>query len=453
MSSILTNIVAFIFAIGVLVAVHEFGHFWVARRLGIKVLRFSIGFGSPLWRRVAGRDQVEYVIATIPLGGYVKLLDEREAPVPPSEQHRAFNRAPVRNRIAVLVAGPAFNFLFAIFAYWLVFTMGVPGLRPVIGDVAPSSFAAEADLRSQDEILSVGGESVQTWEQTVLALLEEMLDDGKIPLTVRGASGVQRQVEIDVQGEASRLTEPGELLTGLGFEPWRPPAVLGEIVPGEAAERAGLKSGDRILSANGEIIRHWEHWRAFVAARPGETIRLEIERAGRLLSVEVELGVLEADTGTIGRIGAGGQVPEALVERMSAEQRFGPIAALTAAVAKTADMSALTLQMLWKMIIGEVSVKNISGPINIAEYAGYTASAGLVTFLGFLAIVSISLGILNLLPIPMLDGGQVVYQVAELVKGSPVSERTQIIGQQIGIVVLLGLMTFAFYNDIVRLME
>ena len=455
MGSFLTSALAFVVAISVLVAVHEFGHFWVARKLGIKVLRFSIGFGSPIWRKVAGPDRVEYVIASIPLGGYVKLLDEREGPVPERDRERAFNRQPVSSRIAVLVAGPAFNFLFAIAAYWLVFNLGVPGLRPVVGEVEPSSYAAEAGLLADDEIVRVGQKPVQTWEHALLSVLDEMLDDGRIPLTVRDAAGAQRSLVVDVGDQASRLTEPGQLLAGLGVQRWRPviPAVIGAIVPGEAGEAAGLQVGDELLALEGEPIDDWDHWAAMVAARPGELVRVDVNRGGRRLQLGLGLGEIENDDGKlIGRVGAGPEILPSLYEHMEAEQRFGPVAALGVGAQKTWDMSMLTLRMLGKMITGQVSIKNISGPINIAEYAGYTASAGLVAFLSFLAIVSISLGILNLLPIPMLDGGQIVYQLAELAKGSPVSERTQIIGQQIGIVLLIVLMSFAFYNDLSRLM-
>jgi len=452
--SFVTSALAFVVAISILVAVHEFGHFWVARKLGIKVLRFSIGFGSPIWCKVAGKDRVEYVIASIPLGGYVKLLDEREGPVPETDRARAFNRQPVSYRVAVLVAGPAFNFLFAILAYWLVFSLGVPGLRPVVGEVEPASYAADAGLRKDDEIIRVGEGTVQTWEHALLAVLDEMLDDGEIPLTVQDSTGAQRSLLIDVRGQESRLTEPGQLLTGIGIQQWRPviPAVIGEIVPGEAGDKAGLLAGDELMAVDGEPVEDWTHWAKLVADRPGQLVRLDVVRAGEQLQLVVALGETESGGKTIGRVGAGPEIPAGLYEHMRAEQRFGPVAALGAGAQKTWDMSLLTLRMLWKMITGEVSIKNISGPINIAEYAGYTASAGLVAFLSFLAIVSISLGILNLLPIPMLDGGQVVYQVAELAKGSPVSERTQIIGQQIGIVLLIVLMSFAFYNDLSRLM-
>ncbi len=454
MSNVFISIFAFVAAISVLVAVHEYGHFWVARKLGIKVLRFSIGFGKPLWRRVSGPDATEYVIAAIPLGGYVKLLDEREGEVAAADLPRAFNRKPVGHRVAVLVAGPAFNFLFAIVAYWLVLLIGVPGLRPVVGEVDPQSEAARAGLVAGDEIVAVGSRATGTWEATLLAILDELLDDGSVPLEVRDASGRQRDLRLDLAGRESELTEPGKLFSGIGMRPWRPHLlpVINEVLPGYAAERAGLQSGDRIVAADGEPIGDWQDWFTFIRAHPEETVSVELERGGAPLVLELAIGREGPEGETYGYIGASGVAPE-IPPEMVAEQRYSLLPAFAAALEKTWDMSALTLKMLWKMVLGEVSVRNISGPINIAQYAGYTASIGLAPFLSFLAIVSVSLGLINLMPIPMLDGGQLVYQFAELVKGSPVSMRTQIVGQHIGIALLLVIMSFTFYNDIARLME
>lgn len=461
MSGVLISILAFVAAIGVLVAVHEFGHFAVARALGIKVLRFSIGFGKPIWRyrpkpkSGSGAGDTEYVLSAIPLGGYVKLLDEREGEVSAADLPRAFNRQPVPSRIAVLVAGPLANFLFAFLAYWIMFVAGVPGARPIIGEVEPDSYADRAGLAAGDEIIAVGGEPVGTWESALLAVLDDMLDDGSIGLTVRTESGAERRALLEVSGREAELTEPGELLTGLGFAPYAPslPAVIGELVEGEPAALAGLTPGDRIVSAAGEKVESWTRWVDIVRARPGESIDLLVERDGNSFPLELEIGEAESEGETIGRIGAAPEVPEGLNERLLAEQRYGPVAAVAASLGRTWEMTALTLRMLWRMVLGDVSVKNISGPINIAQYAGYTASIGIVPFLNFLAIVSLSLGILNLLPVPLLDGGQILYQLIELVKGSPVSERAQAYGQQIGIALLLLLMSFAFYNDISRLIE
>ena len=453
--NVLISIAAFVVAISVLIAVHEWGHYLVARALGIKVLRFSIGFGRPLWSRRSGPDKTEYVIAQIPLGGYVKLLDEREAPVDPSERHRAFNRQPIPNRMAVLVAGPAFNFFFAVIAYAAMFMAGIPGMRAIIGSVEPDSHAAQADIRVGDQIVAVAGRDTPTWETAVLAIVDDMLADGQIDLEVVDDEGVRRSATLDVRGEESALTEPGALLQGLGMRPFTPviPALLAEVSDNGPAERAGFVAGDRIIAADGVAIEHWTGWAEYVRERPGETILVTVERGGEEFELDVVIGEIETDGRIIGRFGAAAEYPRETIERVYTVQRFGPIAATGAAVARTWDMTTLTLRMLWKMVLGDVSVRNLSGPINIAQYAGQAARFGLAPFLSFLAVVSISLGIINLLPVPMLDGGQLVYQMAELVKGSPVSERAQILGQQVGIVALILIMSLAIYNDIARLME
>jgi regulator of sigma E protease len=437
---------AFLVAIGILVAVHEYGHFIAARLLGVKVLRYSIGFGRPLWLRRAGPDRTEYCVSAVPFGGYVKLLDERDCPVALAEQHRAFNRQPIPARIAILAAGPLLNFLFAIVAYWAMFMIGVPGVRPLIGDIAPDSIAARAGLRGGDQIVSVGGRPTATWEGAIVAILDEMLDSGRIALIVRGQNGPDRAATLDTTGHASSLTEPGQLFIGLGIQPWTPPAVLGTITPGGTAERAGLKPGDRIVSADGETIGSWPEWVRFVRQRPGKTIEVFLERGGGRLRVALDVERAETPEGVIGRIGAGAQLPEEVYER------YPVVTAMGESLHRTWEMASLTVRMVARMITGDVSVRNISGPINIAQYAGYSASVGIAAFLSFLAVVSISLGILNLLPVPMLDGGQIAYQVAEAAKGSPLSERAQLIGQQVGIFLLLMLMSFAFYNDISRLL-
>ena len=443
MTPVIVSILAFVIAISVLVAVHEFGHFWVARKLGFKVLRFSIGFGRPLWKRVAA-DSTEYVIAAIPLGGYVKLLDEREGPVAAHELERSFTRRPVWQRLLVLGAGPTFNFIFAILAYWALFMWGVPQTQPVVGNVTADSYAARAGLRSGDVILRVGEERTPDPKAVIFALLGDVLDDGSTQLTVRSADERERQVPLTVAGEAERhgLTEPGALLTGLGFDftpPPVPPIVDRAIADGPAAQ-AGIEAGDRILAVEGTPTPTGSSLVDYVKARPGERVILTVRRDGSERTVPVTIRAEQLDGATIGRIG---------VELRRVElQRLGPFEALGRAGAETWEMSHLTVTMLWNMVMGRVSVKNISGPINIAAFAGETARVGLRPFLTFLAIVSISLGVLNLLPIPILDGGQMVFQAIEWVKGSPLSERAQALGQQVGIALLLLLMSLAFYNDI-----
>ena len=450
----LISAAAFLVAIGILVAVHEYGHFIAARLLGVRVLRFSIGFGRPVWLRRAGPDGIEYCISAIPFGGYVKLLDERDCPVTLAEQHRAFNRQSIPARVVILAAGPLMNFVFAIVAFWAMFMIGVPGTRPLIGAVTPDSIAARAGLASRDQIVGVAGRATATWEGAVVAILDELLGSGRIALTVRGQDGRERALTLDAAGHTSSLTEPGQLFTGLGFQPWSPelPPVLGEVLPGGTAERAGLKPGDRILSADAEPIDSWPAWVEFVRKRPGRQIEAMVDRGGGRLRIDLAVDRVETTDGVIGRIGASPQVPNGFYDEMNAVELYPVMAALGVSLHRTWEMASLTVRMVMRMITGEVSAKNISGPINIAQYAGYSASVGLSPFLSFLAVVSISLGILNLLPVPMLDGGQIAYQLAEAAKGSPLSERAQLIGQQVGIFLLLILMSFAFYNDISRLL-
>jgi regulator of sigma E protease len=406
------------------------------------VLRFSIGCGKPLWKRVAGPDRTEYVVAAIPLGGYVKLLDEREGPVATADLPRSFTRRPVSQRLLVLAAGPVFNFLFAIIAYWILFMWGVPTMRPVVESVTPDSYAARAGLVAGDQILEIGGRRTADSKAAVFGLLEEVLDDGRVSLDVQSQTGEKRRLELRVDSEAERhkLTEPGALLTGLGFEFGTGARLLlvSDVGDGSPAEEAGLERGDVVLAMDGRTPRNGDEFVDYVRKRPGERIVLTIAREDGEVTVPVRVRAETIEGKTIGRIGV----------QLGGFERFGPIAALGRATGETWDMSRLTVTMLWNMVLGRVSVKNISGPINIAAFAGETARAGVRPFLTFLAIVSISLGVLNLLPIPILDGGQMVFQAIEAAKGSPLSERAQMVGQQVGIALLLILMSLAFYNDI-----
>jgi regulator of sigma E protease len=449
-----STVLAFIVAIGVLVAVHEFGHFWVARRLGIKVLKFSIGFGRPLWSRKAA-DGVEYVIASIPLGGYVKLLDEREGNVPPEDLPKAFTQAPIWKRIAVLVAGAAFNFLFAILAYWMLLMAGVPSLKPVIGEVTPDSIAATAGLRPDDEIRAVGGKEVATREAALLGIFEDLVDDGTVELAVSGPTGSDRELRFEVGDRRSELAQPDALFPGLGFEFWSPrvPAVIGAVVDGSPAQVAGLVAGDEITALDGEPVDSFSQLVGLVEPRFDREVVLDVRRAEggstSTIQVPVRVGGDTVNGRRVGRIGiqqTGGAYPAEMV----AVQQYGPVEALAKGAGKTWETTAFTLKMIWNMVAGNVSVKTLSGPITIAEFSGVAARQGVMSFLNMLALISISLGVMNLLPIPLLDGGQVVYQLAELVKGRPVSERAQIFGQQVGIALLLLLMGLAFYNDIAR---
>lgn len=456
MSGFVTSVGAFLFAIAVLIAFHEYGHFWVARRCGVKVLRYSIGFGKPLWTKTAGADQTEYVIAAVPLGGYVKMLDEREGDVPQEELHRAFNRQSVGKRIAIVSAGPLFNFIFAIFAYALMYVVGVPGVKPIIGEVKEQSIAYNAGIRSYDEIIKVDGQRTVTWGAARIEMLQSALQNDELVLEIgdsgSGSSLVNtRKVVLPVSG-ISTEDKQGKLFSELGFEPYRPPipAVMGKLTPDGAAERDGLKPGDKILSADGKAIEDWEDWVNVVRASPKKPLNVEISRSGVNETITLTPEALETETGVIGRIGA---LPEPIEypKDLQTTEQYSMLSAIGNSIVKTWQMSVLTLKMIGNMIIGEVSVKNLSGPITIATYAGYTASEGLPTFLSFLAIVSISLGVLNLLPIPLLDGGHLLFYLIEIVKGSALSDEMQLRMQHIGIIMLGCLMILAFYNDIHRL--
>ncbi len=451
--SVLISVIAFVAAVSILVGIHEFGHFWVAKKLGVKVLKFSIGFGKPLWKRVAGADRTEYMVAAIPLGGYVKMLDEREGRVDPAERHRAFNRQPVGTRIAIVAAGPLFNFLLAIAAYWVMFMIGVTGVKPVIGDVAPDSVAARAGLESGDQIVAVDGERTPTWETASIGIIDQALDGGEVLLTVQAQAGGTSQYVLDL-GEIRQILGEESPLETLGITPWQPTieAVIGGVTTGGAAERAGLRTGDRLVSADGQPIKGWQAWVDYVRAHPNEDIRLEIKRAGKVMTLDLHTEVVYEGGERIGRIGASPHIDRAEIEAMQVEVQYNPLTALGMAVVKTWDFSVLTLRVLWRLVTGQASLKNVSGPITIAQFAGVSALIGISAFLGALAIFSISIGILNLLPVPVLDGGHLLYYFIELIKGSPVSETTEAVGQRIGLAVLAGLIALAFYNDFARLL-
>jgi len=446
-------IAAFLVAIGILVAVHEFGHYWVAKKLGFKVLRFSIGFGKPLAMRV-GRDadHTEYCLAAIPLGGYVKLLDEREGDVAPAELHRSFTRRPIAHRIAVLLAGPAMNLLFAALLYAILAMAGTEVVKPVVGQVRLDGPAASAGLERGDEILGVGDYRVRDTEELQIDMLREFSGAGVIALRVR-RGGAERTVTLRVSEDKRALTEPGRLLPGLGFDlaGWNADTLVQSVPQDSAGARAGLRAGDRLLAVDGQPIANSLDFISVVSGSPGRDISIDLQRAGARLHIVTEVPQVTEQGRPIGRLGItlaeGPRVwPPGLLET----QRSGPIAALGVGIQKTWEMSSLTVQMLWRIVTGQVSAKNISGPISIAEFAGISAYLGVTAFIGFLAIISVSLGVLNLMPVPLLDGGQVVYQLVEAVKGSPLSERAQHLGQQLGIALLVVLMSLAFYNDISR---
>lgn len=447
-------LIAFVFAVGVLITFHEFGHFWVARRCNVKIVRFSIGFGKPLWTRRFGEDRSEFVIAALPLGGYVKMLDEREGEVPAAERPRAFNAKPLLQRAAIVAAGPLFNFLFAIGAYWLIYMIGVEGLRPIIAEVGAGSPAARAGFEAGDEILRIDSRDTPTWTAVIDVTVGSVVRGRIIRLAVRDHNGAEREIELDMSRFSVDDLAGGRLLQQLGVKPRRPdaPAVIGTVNPGEAAERAGLLSGDRIVAVDGVAVRSWEHWVEIVRAHPRRMLSVELLRGGDRVVVDLTPeAVPDGDGLEMGRIGAAFHSGLAVDPELTGKESYAPLPALWKASAKSFEMGVITLRVLGKMIAGEASARNLSGPISIAQYAGESAGIGFLAFLGFLAIVSVSLGVLNLLPIPLLDGGHLMYYLIELVKGSPVSESFQVVGQQLGLAVLLGLMGLAFYNDILRI--
>jgi regulator of sigma E protease len=463
----LVSLLAFIVTLGVLITVHEFGHFWVARRLGVKVLRFSVGFGRPLWQR-RGRDGVEYVVAALPLGGYVKMLDEREGEVPPEELPRAFNRKPIGSRIAIVLAGPSCNFLFAVLAYSLMFSIGVPGIKPVLDAPKPGSLAEAGGFQRGDLIVAVDDKPTPTLSAAMLALVDRAMAEDVIRVeVVPECDGGGCEIEVADQNrarvrtrtldnrDAPELTGAAQVFDGAGLVPWRLalPAVIGQVVAGGAAERAGLQAGDRILLAEGEPVADWQQWRGAIERHPDRPIRVRIERQGAELALDITPDARENDQGKrIGYIGAAADVPADLAQGLRVVVRYSAVGAVGAAVAKTWDMSLLTLRMLGRMLVGKASLDNISGPLTIAQFAGQAANAGVMAFLSMLALVSLSLGVLNLLPVPVLDGGHLLYYLIELVKGSPLSEPVQNLGQQVGIAVLLLLMGLALFNDFSRLL-
>jgi regulator of sigma E protease len=446
-------IASFLVAIGILVAVHEFGHYWVAKKLGFKVLRFSIGFGKPLLMRV-GRDadRTEYCVAAIPLGGYVKLLDEREGEVAAEELHRSFTRKPVAHRIAVLLAGPAMNLIFASLLYAVLAMVGTEIIKPVVGQVRLDSPAAAAGLHRGDEIVRVGERNVDDVEALQIDLIRQFSDDGVIPLRVR-RDGNERSVTLRVTEDRRALTEPGRLLPGLGFDlaTWNAKTLVQAAPPGSAGAHAGLLAGDHLIAVDGQPVANMADFVAMVSGAPGRQIAIDLERAGAPLRLLATVPQVTEQGRPIGRLGITlAEGARTWLPGLIETRRLGPLDALVGGVEKTWDMSALTVQMLWRIVTGQVSAKNISGPISIAEFAGMSAYLGVTAFVAFLAIISVSLGVLNLMPVPLLDGGQIVYQLVEGVKGSPLSERAQNFGQQVGIALLVVLMSLAFYNDISR---
>ena len=449
----LTYILAFIAAIGIIVTVHEFGHYWVAKKLGVKVLRFSVGFGKPLFSKTRGVDNTEYVLASIPLGGYVKMLDEREGDVSESEVHRAFNRQNVWKRFAIVSAGPIFNFIFAVFAYWITFVAGVDGVRPTVGEVEVGSIAAHAQIESKDTFTHIEGQPVKTWQETTIQMLNGALKKGSVSATLSTEDASHKTVSLNLKDTKQLLAE-GNLLDKIGVTPWRYQyqARFGEIKSG-VAKQAGIQAGDKVISIDGQEVDSWVELVEYIQQHAEMPISMLLERDGNQLEAELIPSADKVDGKIVGRIGAYPYLDKSQLEEQKVIVRYGVLESFGKGINKTWEVSVLTLKLLWKLVVGEASLKNISGPVTIAEYAGVSASIGFSAFVGALAIISISIGILNLLPIPVLDGGHLFYYLIEMIKGSPVSEKVEAAGQRLGIVMLAGLMSLAFYNDIHRLLQ
>jgi regulator of sigma E protease len=448
--SFLITLIAFLIALAVLIVIHEYGHYLAARLCGVKVLRFSMGFGRPLILKQFSPNGTQWVVAAIPLGGYVKMLDEREGPVSEHELAHAFNRQSVWRRIFIVAAGPIANFLLAIVLYWVLFIGGVPDARPVIAQPQANSVAANSGLKRGDTLIRVNGEAIAGWQDARWRLLQLAVNRSEVNLDVREASGTEVRRTLDLRQFDLEGLE-GDPVARLGVRLYRPDAVIGRTLPGGEAERAGLHTGDRILEVDDRRIITWDEFVLHIRSKPSVPVRIRIaNNAGESLITVVPQATQERGR-DIGRIGAEPLISAAEMKNLYTTVHHAPIAAFGLALAKTWETSIFSLRMIGRMITGDVSWRNISGPVTIADYAGQSAQAGWVPYLIFLAIVSISLGVLNLLPVPLLDGGHLMYYVAEVLIGRPVSEMAMEIGQRVGLAILLALMAFALYNDFSRL--
>ena len=440
------NLLSFLAVIGILVTVHEYGHYIVGKLFGVKVLCFSVGFGKPIYKYKSKKgDKTEYRLSIIPLGGYVQFLDSRNDEVQPQEIKRSFNHQPLFSKISILFAGPLFNFLFAVLAYFFLFSNGVMTMKPIVGEIIDGSHASNAGLFYEDEIISINGNISSDWDTVITSIMSSVVNKQDFILKVKNKNSGQRLINISINDDNTDLTEPGKLFSGLGFYPWQPPPIVGEILEYSPADLSGLKTGDTIISINNTEINAFTEIRDIVAKRPGEEVQIEFLRNDSVLKRTIMLGSKKDGKNVNGFLGVGfsNNIEDYwFLDKSNFDEAFRK------SIYQTWSTTAFTISMLAKMISGEVSTKNISGPFSIAKYAGVSASAGLNQFLKFLALISISLGVINLFPIPMLDGGQIVQFTIESLKGSPLSPRFELITKQFGIISIFILMSIAFYNDI-----
>ncbi|MEL4015750.1 sigma E protease regulator RseP [Dryocola clanedunensis] len=450
MLSILWNLAAFIVALGILITVHEFGHFWVARRCGVRVERFSIGFGKALWRRT-DRHGTEFVIALIPLGGYVKMLDERVESVTPELRHYAFNNKTVSQRAAIIAAGPIANFIFAVFAWWLVFIIGVPGIRPVVGEITPNSIAATAQIAPGMELKAIDGIETPDWDAVRLALVAKIGDESSRVTLAPFGTNLSSEKTLDLR-QWQFEPDKEDPIVSIGIRPKGPQVetVLEEVQPESAASKAGLQAGDRIVKVNGALINQWTQFVTLVRDNPATSLAVEVERQGQSLSLTL---IPDTKPGKAKAEGFAGVVPKVipLPAEYKTVRQYGPFVAVAEATDKTWNLMKLTVNMLGKLITGDVKLNNLSGPISIAQGAGMSAEFGLIYYLMFLALISVNLGIINLFPLPVLDGGHLLFLAIEKLKGGPVSERVQDFSYRIGSILLVLLMGLALFNDFSRI--
>ncbi|MEC5386496.1 RIP metalloprotease RseP [Uliginosibacterium sp. H3] len=448
---LLQTVLSFVFALGILVLIHELGHYLVARWCGVKVARFSLGFGKVVWSRRFGADQTEWAISALPLGGYVSWIDDQEGGVAPAEQHRTFQSQSLASRAMIVTAGPLANFLLAIVVYWALFLVGTTELAPVVGQIKSGSIAERAGLVSGERIAKVNGEAIQSWTDLRWAVMEGALDGRAITLDARSPSGAQVLHELPL-GDVKIDDRQPDPMAQLGIEMPVPklPPVVAEVVKGSVAERAGVLPGDEMLSVDGVAVPYFHEFAAAVARKPGQEIEVMLRRQGKELSLRMTPEAVKDAKPARGRIGIAPKIPADAGRENLVKVSYGPLGAISHALSQTWATTTFSLKVMWRMVTGEVSLRNVSGPITIADYAGKSAEAGLEPYITFIALISISLGVLNLLPVPILDGGYLLYYVVEFIRGKPVSERFMLLGQNVGIALLGGLMLLAFFNDINR---